>query len=701
MMRLVAILQIFFTLISMMSVLLIPRYLYTPTDDLALNIALQLAIAGGVFLWLALLLRTWRQRWQATTPSPDDKLHPYQRPINHWLVAVGMGLLLIVIDANIWSPPDATHLSHHIQVMAFVVGVIITGWGLSGGGLRLPQRLHWRYWQHEHVLLALILLIGLGLRVYDLEYGVHRLVDEIHSIYAVNSLRYWGDQAILTQHGFITAFTWLFAYGQHLLTELIGPGFTALRLPSAIYGTVQIWAMYRLAKTMVDGRTGLMAALFLATLPPHIQFSRLGLNNIAEPTFALLAFAFLARGLRYRHQHDFAWAGVMLGLTHYFYEGGRLFYTPFTVLWLVWLALFMPRRHTVFYRPVLRHVAIFLLALLAVMLPVYTVWGVQNLPFTPRYNATYADYQGTVILSDKPVVNGINDIDYIDDIGQPVTALWQRIRPYVLALVVSPTIDGFYRADTGLILVALVPLVILGMAYGLWRIREPVGALVIWSCVGAVIGNAVMTTWVHAPRLVVILPMLALLMALGVRVAWLLLGDGKRLRWLMIPVISGFCLWQAAYFVGDYLPNYYQRQFYNEHDISQTPPVFARDMDDVLFRAVQLPSNTTVHLISPALIGQQGYAAVLEYYGRYDGLDLNMRYLYARDLSHDYLSDLDSERNQAFFIYPDDERSLDLLSAVFDLGEPQFSPYDIPDDKQFALYYVPADVNVSAIGAPS
>jgi hypothetical protein len=67
------------------------------------------------------------------------------------------------------------------------------------------------------------------------------------------------------------------------------------------------------------------------------------LNNIADPLFGTLAFAFIGRGLLHGRRTDFAIGGAMLGLTHYFYEGGRLLYMPLALAWIAACLLFTVR----------------------------------------------------------------------------------------------------------------------------------------------------------------------------------------------------------------------------------------------------------------------------------------------------------------------------------------------------------------------
>src|SRR5690606_16338475 len=114
---------------------------------------------------------------------------------------------------------------------------------------------------------------------------------------------------------------------------------------------------------------------------PLIHFSRMGINNIADPLFAVLALAFMVRGLKYGYLGDYAFAGVMLGLTEDFYEGGTLPYTP---LILGWLALIVW-----FWRPwgQWHGVLVLLVAALLVAFPGLYLSLAGEIAFTPRLEA--------------------------------------------------------------------------------------------------------------------------------------------------------------------------------------------------------------------------------------------------------------------------------------------------------------------------
>ena len=59
--------------------------------------------------------------------------------------------------------------------------------------------------------------------------------------------------------------------------DLFGAGLSPLRIVSGFFGVAEVVALYALIKAVFDRRTALLAALLLATFPPHVHFSRLGM----------------------------------------------------------------------------------------------------------------------------------------------------------------------------------------------------------------------------------------------------------------------------------------------------------------------------------------------------------------------------------------------------------------------------------------
>lgn len=656
----------------------IAAYYFQPDNMGAVAVlGLYVVPVGLLLLGLALWLSG-----DVALPLPAAVRAPLR--FNRRALAGGLLLLALLLQINVLSTQyddipllaALRQTSHYLQFLLFVAGMALLAWGLSGTRLSMAALGDWRPRAHHLPLLSIVLL-ALLLRVWNLEHSIHRLVDEIHFVDAVVRLRWSSSEQLLLPFGGITAFSWIFPYGQYLLLELMGTGLAGLRMLSALMGAAHVPALYFLALQFFGRRTALLAALLLATFPPHLQFSRLGLNNIGDPLFGILALAFLARGLRQGRQADFALAGVMLGLTHYFYEGGRLFYTPFVLSWLVW-ALVLGRSGVDYLRPRATHLLTLGGGLLLVAGLLYYSWAGADKSFMPRLDAVGRDNSFLFNILHEPI--------------ETLSRLWHNLTGPVLGYVYLPETSDYYSAGTAFVLPLLVPVFLLAVGICVWRLQRPGYALLFWWVLGTSVGNSFIGDSLSAPRYVVVFPALALLLAVGfTHIPGLLLRRAGWLHGAMLGLGLLAALYQGVYYYGVHLPRYYYDAFYNEYDVRG---VWSRDFDDMLFRAVRLPPETQVHVVSRALYGHIGWSGVLLFYDRGD---IRLTHVYPEEFER-YIGRLSPLYHHAFFIEPDDGPGYRAIQQHFITGGPQLSPYNVPPEKQLVLYFADRDQNISAGG---
>jgi hypothetical protein len=79
------------------------------------------------------------------------------------------------------------------------------------------------------------------------------------------------------------------------------------------------------------------------------------------------------------------------------------------------------------------------------------------------------------------------------------------------------------------------------------------------------------------------------------------------------------------------------------------------------------------------------HAAILE---EFWGLDLHTRYRHPIELPLRGVHRLPDDNDLAFFIEDEHTFILDFLRDIYDLQGPFYSPYNVPRDKQYTLYYV-------------
>lgn len=542
----------------------------------------------------------------------------------------------------------------NVQFWLLFLGVALVIVGFGEVPLRLPQ-------VDRNPLLAVgaLTLLALAVRFWNLDGAVRFFVDELAFSDAIYNIRRNPYVPILAPMESIAAFPNLFAYLMSQSVEVFGRTFIGLRGASAVLGALAIPAVYLLARTLFDKKTAFVAALLLATFPPHVQFSRLGISEIAGPLFGTLALAFLSRAILENRRGDYAAGGAMLGLTHYFHEGSRVFYTPLVVLWVLALILI--------WRPRVKLGSVLITVFTAIIVaaPIYyTLIGMGR-----SLAARMVDNSSALSSAYWREMFETGDFQrHIDYHFLPAF--------YIYVHLVENTL--FYRGSTALLLTSAIPAFLLGVFQSIWRWRMPGLLLILMWVVAASLGNSLMVDSIGSPRYVMVFPALILMVAVGIRYTTALLIPGKSTIQALVVIGLAVLLaaTQVSYYFNEHLPLYNQ-QFRNNWPHP--------DGQDAALRSIDFPPGTQVHLTSdlpPDMFFTNG---MLHYFT--DNIDLDT--LPSRDFTPVYLSKLPSGIDHAFYIEAKDFRIQALLEDYYYLMSPQQSPYDLPIEKQFRLYYAP------------
>jgi 4-amino-4-deoxy-L-arabinose transferase-like glycosyltransferase len=116
---------------------------------------------------------------------------------------------------------------------------------------------------------------------------------------------------------------------------ILGHTTLALRIPSALAGALTVTASFFVARAMFGTRTAWFTAAFLAVLHFHLHFSRIGLNNIWDGLWYVLAIGSLWVGWEKDRRNAYLLAGLSLGLSQYFYSSSH----TLVVLILGWIII--------------------------------------------------------------------------------------------------------------------------------------------------------------------------------------------------------------------------------------------------------------------------------------------------------------------------------------------------------------------------
>ena len=112
------------------------------------------------------------------------------------------------------------------------------------------------------------------------------------------------------------------------------------------------------------------------------------------------------------------------------------------------------------------------------------------------------------------------------------------------------------------------------------------------------------------------------------------------------------------------------------------------DHQDAGFRARGLPEETHLYLLTNDTVYIPHFGGMAAYWQR--PLRMNVvgdpqSWLNLMDVQ----AALDAGDPLAFFVNPEDTRVIAWLDDLYGLPAPQFSPYSVPPDRQYVLYYFP------------
>ncbi len=594
-----------------------------------------------------------------------------------WWLFVGAGALLLALLAEINGALlrmlALKEVSTHAQFGLLVAGIALLVYGFSGASAFVRPRLS----VSGRSLLPLVAILALAflLRAWNLDGTLRVLIDELHWSDAILAVEGRPTLRLLTPMSGQSPYTWLFPYWQSGMVALLGHNFVGFRMLSAIIGTLTVLATYGLARTLFDRRAALIAALLLATFPPHVHFSRVAMTLIADPLFGTLALMFTARALRSNRRADWALAGAALGMTQYFYEGGRLLYPPLVAAFVALAALRGGMRGKG------RGLLILLAAAVIVGAPVYYTIVAEGKPLFGRYDDSGLGWSYWRQLA----ADGVS----LEDLGAQASHLLSSFMIYGA----HRDLSVYYGGQQALILDYLLPFFLLGCCYLLGRYPALAFVVPLWVAATA-LGNGLLRDTLVSARYYVVLPALALAIAAGVRygLAPLLEGETsfsptRRARLARaFPVIAAVAIAaaQVGYYFGPHLA-YFNVQVRDSKGY--------RDGIDAALRTLELPGNTQVYLVGKPEHDVNVPRSWLGFLSR-DGDP--MRYFPLRSvqpdvISHKFLRGLPRGINYAFFVAPDEDNVMRLLARYFpDADAPQYSLSAVPAHREYVLFFVPS-----------
>ncbi len=188
----------------------------------------------------------------------------------------------------------------------------------------------------SYLLLLILILAGL-LRFIGLDKMPPSVTgDEIQQGYTAYSLLKtgkdeWGDILPINPRSFGDYKPALYSYTLIPFEALFGLNIQAVRMPSALFGTLTVLVIYFLAKELfASSAIGLMTAFLLSIAPWHVQFSRIGWESNLGTFFFCLAVYYLIKS--FANNRYLISAATLFGVTMFSYHSYKVFIPLFLAM---------------------------------------------------------------------------------------------------------------------------------------------------------------------------------------------------------------------------------------------------------------------------------------------------------------------------------------------------------------------------------
>lgn len=417
------------------------RIFYNP-KNLPVDAYLVLMVIGLCLFWIGAKGVSSLDSNDVSSPGQlrigAIQLHP------GWLM-MSLGLSMFTAWRSTLKPPQA-YFGEHLLVWILSMLALVMAIRTENNSHQEANAdpLHRR----DYLLLLALLAAGLLMHIVGLN-STPYLLDQDEAIFAMDGVH-------VRQVNFLVSpfepgsqsHPYLYQAAIGLSTGMFGQTLAAARLPSAILGALGIPALYLLGRELLGWPGGLISALFMLTWPLHVHFSRLTLNQTADPLFATLSFYFLLRALRGK-PGNYVLSGIFMGIAQLFYLGGRL-----VPLVMVGYLCFLWLRQRPLITRQWRQLLLVPLAAFIVTLPQNYYLLSFHLPLTTRA-------WPSVLLN-----NGQSDLN-IPSGDIPWKGLGDQLSKSFLALFTTPDFIGWYGSSSNLMGPLGGPLLLIGVLLSL------------------------------------------------------------------------------------------------------------------------------------------------------------------------------------------------------------------------------------------
>ena len=277
---------------------------------------------------------------------------------------------------------------------------------------------------------------------------------------------------------------------------------TAARIPSVIFGVAAVAFTWLFARDVFSRTAGLISAAILATLPVHVHFSRLAVDNVVDATYSTAILWLLHRAVKRNSTIAGALAGLASMLALHTYTGSRLS----ILLGVVMLALFIASDRRLL-RTRANVLATYLFVCVVGAMPIMTHYAIHPENFGARL-AQENIFTSGILTNDAAIYGGY------------VSAIVRAALLSALPFFITPAAGGFFHAPFPHLPALGAIALLIGHGELLRRRRDPhTAAVLVWFWAAILLVSTLTSGPPTHERMLNTMPALAILVAVGINSA--------------------------------------------------------------------------------------------------------------------------------------------------------------------------------------
>jgi len=464
----------------------------------------QIWTVGTICLVLAVIGFVLSMRLLEQNPFSAEQLEdlrPILIPSILWVSIIGLLIISVIFVADNTKTSETDRVASLAWVCSIFLSLMVIWWGtiqqlFTNKFAVFNEKIR----ENRSELIALAFMLGMAFLLRTISLSAHPYPwsgDEASiGIEARRILN--GEITNFFDTGWSSQPNWSFV--PTALTEFIfGQNIFAVRLASALAGTLAVLFVYLTARVLFNPTIGLMAAAFLATLPYNVHFSRIGVSNIVDSLFSSMLFWLIAKALKDDDPRFYYSAGIVGGLCIYTYAGTRLALILAGIFFL-----FVSIRQRGYLVSHWKHLITFAFGVLLSMAPQAAFFARHPYIFLGRFGQEGIFLNGW--LAQRAIQTGQSQLDILID----------QFTRTTMVFVASSAPGNFFNSPEPYLTVLGSILFLLGMAYAMAHILETrYFMLLVWFWAVILFGGILTLNPPANTRMLMTSPPVAILMAVG------------------------------------------------------------------------------------------------------------------------------------------------------------------------------------------